>query len=87
MIGYLSVRMRFGPQATDLHSLLRVPRQVPKRSRPRLVADRLKPWSDPQYLDDWNGRIVKRHPELPPLRHVELPPPSGYDLGEGCFRR
>ncbi|MCP1850482.1 MULTISPECIES: hypothetical protein [unclassified Bradyrhizobium] len=24
---------------------------------------------------------VKRHPELPPLRHEELPPPSGYDLG------
>ena len=21
--------------------------------------------------------IVKRHPELPPLRHEELPPPSG----------
>jgi hypothetical protein len=24
-----------------------------------------------------NGDIVKRHPELPPLRHEELPPPSG----------
>jgi hypothetical protein len=21
--------------------------------------------------------LVKRHPELPPLRHEELPPPSG----------
>jgi hypothetical protein len=25
----------------------------------------------------WRETAVKRHPELPPLRHVELPPPSG----------
>jgi hypothetical protein len=27
------------------------------------------------------SRGVKRHPELPPLRHEELPPPSGHDAG------
>jgi hypothetical protein len=26
---------------------------------------------------DSRGTIVKRHPELPPLRHEELPPPLG----------
>jgi RNA-directed DNA polymerase len=39
------------------------------------------------YMRGWRGYfgfcetpevlIVKRHPELPPLRHAELPPPSG----------
>ena len=24
---------------------------------------------------------VKRHPELPPLRHEEVPPPSVHDVG------
>jgi putative transposase len=29
----------------------------------------------------WRAAGVKRHPELPPLRHEELPPPSGHDAG------
>lgn len=29
---------------------------------------------------------VKRHPELPPLRHVDLPPPSGSWLRLKVFR-
>ena len=31
--------------------------------------------------EDGDVVLVKRHPELPPLRHEELPPPLGYDRG------
>ena len=38
----------------------------------RLLEDGMNPSESRRQV-----KIVKRHPELPPLRHVELPPPVG----------
>ncbi|WP_347882428.1 NtaA/DmoA family FMN-dependent monooxygenase [Bradyrhizobium sp. SSUT18] len=59
---------------------------------PGAVADRMQEWFEAGACDGFmlqvpylpggleelvHGLVVKRHPELPPLRHEELPPPSG----------
>ena len=51
---------------------------------PVLGTDTREEWVRGELIDRNNARrvtIVKRHPELPPLRHEELPPPRFHDLG------
>jgi predicted transcriptional regulator len=45
---------------------LKVVRETTGKQRGRVYA-----------YSDYLALLVKRHPELPPLRHEELPPPSG----------
>ena len=51
------------------------------------TTDTIDPVQRPCEASFLNDVLVKRHPELPPLRHEELPHHRVMISAEGCFRR